>query len=61
MVFYYIIGSFMKCLSIVYPNGTKIAKGKKTIEVRSWMPSIESGEDLLIVENQKYLNNEGET
>ncbi len=51
----------MKCLSIVYPNGTKIAKGKKTIEVRSWMPSIESGEDLLIVENQKYLNNEGET
>jgi hypothetical protein len=51
----------MKSLSIVYPNGTKIAKGEKTIEVRSWIPQLESNEDLLIVENKKFLNTDGDS
>lgn len=50
-----------KTLSIVYPNGTKIALGEKTIEVRSWLPEIDFDEDLLIVENKKYLRTEDET
>ena len=50
-----------KTLSIVYPNGTKIARGEKTIEVRSWHPPADFEGDLLIVENKKILRNEGET
>lgn len=51
----------MKCLSIVYPSGTKIANGEKTIEVRSWLPQINSNEDLLIIENNKFLRVDGDT
>lgn len=47
----------MKALSIVYPHGTNIALGKKTIEVRSWLPPKGFNEDLLIVENHHYLHN----
>jgi hypothetical protein len=50
----------MKDLSIVSPSRTKIARGEKTIEVRSWTPNIAMGEDLLIVENQNFLHSEGE-
>lgn len=50
-----------KTLSIVHPSGTKIANGEKTIEVRSWMPPSDFEGDLLIVENKKFLHNEGET
>lgn len=50
----------MKAISIVYPNGSKIADGKKTIEVRSWLPTLEMGEDLLVIENYKFLKAEGE-
>lgn len=50
-----------KTLSIVFPNGTKIARGEKTIEVRSWQPPVGFSEDLLIVENKKFLRAEGET
>lgn len=50
----------MKTISIVAPNGSKIADGIKTIEVRSWLPNLEPDEDLLIVENLKYLRSEGE-
>ncbi|MGZ3775570.1 MAG: ASCH domain-containing protein [Pseudobdellovibrionaceae bacterium] len=50
----------MKAISIVSPNGSKIAKGEKTIEVRSWLPTIELGHDLLIVENNKFLRADGE-
>ena len=49
-----------KTLSIVYPNGTKIALGEKTIEVRSWQPPSDFNGDLLIVENKKFLRNQGE-
>jgi hypothetical protein len=48
-------------LSIVYPNGSKIARGEKTIEVRSWKPPEDFEGDLLIVENKKFLHKEGET
>lgn len=49
-----------KTLSIVHPNGTKIARGEKTIEVRSWQPPENFNEDLLIVENKKFLCSDGE-
>lgn len=42
-------------LSIVTPNGTRIAEGIKTLEVRSWVPTKLPIKDLLIVENQKFL------
>lgn len=47
-----------KALSIVYPGGTNIALGKKTIEVRSWLPPTDFNEDLIIVENKKFLREE---
>lgn len=50
-----------KALSVVAPAGTWIAEGSKTIEVRSWTCDLRPDEDLLIVENQKYLTKEGET
>jgi len=42
-------------LSIVAPNGTRIAEGIKTLEVRSWVPTKLPIKDLLIVENQNFL------
>lgn len=50
----------MKALSIVSPNGSRIAEGYKTIEVRSWMPNLEINEYFLIVENNRYLHYENE-
>ena len=50
----------MKAISIVYPHGTNIALGKKTLEVRSWLPPRDFNEDLLIVENKNYLRNDGD-
>ena len=47
-----------KCLSIVKPNGVRIAQQEKTLEVRSWVPDLSPDEDLLIIENEKYLKNE---
>ena len=49
-----------KTLSIVYPGGTKIACGEKTIEVRSWRPPVDFNGDLLVVENKTFLRNEGD-
>lgn len=50
----------MKALSIVFPSGSKIAKGEKTIEVRSWLPPHDFNEDLLIVENNRSLKKDGD-
>lgn len=50
-----------KTLSIVYPSGTKIARGERTIEVRSWRPPENFEGDLLIVENKKFLRHDGDT
>lgn len=50
----------MNVISIVYPSGSKIANGEKTIEVRYWLPTIHLGQDMLIVENHKFLYSEGE-
>jgi len=50
-----------KALSIVFPGGQKIASGQKIIEVRSWLPPEDLDGDLLIVENHKFLRQEGET
>lgn len=50
-----------RVLSIVFPGGSKIAKGEKTLEVRSWLPPEDFDGDLLIVENHKYLKAEGDS
>lgn len=50
----------MRALSIVRPAGGRIASGQKTIEVRRWRPQLAAGEDLLIVENRRYLFVEGD-
>ena len=46
----------MIALSIVAPNGTRIARGAKTLEVRSWQPAELPLRDLLIVENALFLS-----
>lgn len=42
-------------LSIVAPNGIRIAQGLKTLEVRSWAPDFLPIRNLLIVENDHFL------
>lgn len=49
-----------KALSIVSPGGGRIASGQKTLEVRRWHPHLDPAEDLLIVENGRFLHIEGE-
>lgn len=44
----------------MYPGGQKIASGQKTIEVRSWRSPEDLTGDLLIVENHRFLREEGE-
>ncbi|MBX8547874.1 MULTISPECIES: ASCH domain-containing protein [Pseudomonas] len=46
----------MKALSIVRPSGGRIASGEKTLEVRRWHPELDPSEDLLIVENGRFLH-----
>lgn len=50
----------MRALSVVAPSGQLIASGKKTIEVRRWLPDLSPEEDLLIVENLNYLRKDGD-
>ena len=47
-------------LSIVYPAATKIATGQKTIEIRSWKPPMVPLLNLLIVENNRRLDRDGD-
>ncbi|CAM4332686.1 hypothetical protein F901_01540 [Acinetobacter dispersus] len=47
-------------LSIVAPNAERIAKKIKTLEVRSWQPEMLPLKDLIIVENQNFLLNDGD-
>lgn len=47
-----------QALSIVAPNGARIANGLKTLEVRSWVPEILPLKNLVIVENQYYLTHD---
>ncbi|ENU46400.1 hypothetical protein F984_02439 [Acinetobacter nosocomialis NIPH 2119] len=47
-------------LSVVAPNGTYIAQGVKTLEVRSWVPTELPLKDLLIVKNKNFLINDGD-
>ena len=44
-----------RALSIVAPNGQKIADKIKTLEIRSWLPTELPLKDLIIVENKNYL------
>lgn len=50
----------MRAMSIVNPAGTQIAEGQKTIEVRKWSPNLSADEDLIIVENGRYLLRDGD-
>lgn len=47
-------------LSIVAPNAERIVQGLKTLEVRSWQPEKLPLKDVVIVENQNFLLNEGD-
>jgi hypothetical protein len=51
----------MKALSVVKPFGDWIAEGSKTLEIRSWIGDLRPDEDLLIVQNERYLLKDGET
>lgn len=48
----------LKALSIVFPGGTKIRDGLKTLEVRRWQPDSLPLKDLLIVENFRRLSDD---
>jgi hypothetical protein len=50
----------IKALSIVRPSGGRIASGLKTLEVRRWKPDLAPSEDLLIVENGRFLRRDGD-
>lgn len=50
----------MKALSVVRPHGSRIAEGRKTLEVRRWRPALDPSDDLLIVENERRLERDGE-
>ncbi len=50
----------MRALSIVRPGGGLIASGRKTLEVRRWVPELSPSDDLLIVENGRFLRQDGD-
>lgn len=50
----------MIALSIVAPAVQQIIDGEKRIEVRSWTPSAPIMVDLALVENQRYLMEDGD-
>nr|WP_256580336.1 ASCH domain-containing protein [Pseudomonas sp. Irchel s3f7] len=45
---------------MVRPSGARIASGEKTLEVRHWHPNLDPSEDLLIVENGRFLHIDGD-
>jgi len=47
-------------LSIVAPHGENISAGRKILEVRSWQPPHLPLLNLLIVQNECFLNRDGE-
>jgi hypothetical protein len=50
----------MLALSIVAPNGSRIAAGHKRLEIRSWRPPQLPLRNLLVVENRIFLRDEDE-
>ncbi len=50
----------MLALSIVAPNGTHIAAGRKTLEIRNWRPPQWPLRNLLIIENRIFLTADDE-
>ncbi|MEQ5205897.1 MULTISPECIES: hypothetical protein [unclassified Proteus (in: enterobacteria)] len=49
---------YINALSIVYPAVTNIIEKKKNVEIRSWYPQELPLYNLLLVENNIYLNND---
>ncbi|WP_259744563.1 ASCH domain-containing protein [Pseudomonas protegens] len=41
-------------------NGGRIASGEKTLGIRRWHPHLDPSEDLLIVENGRFLYSDGD-
>lgn len=50
----------VEALSIVHPAGKRIAEGKKTLEIRSWLPPRLPLLNLLVVENRRRLDRDGD-
>ena len=50
----------VKALSMVAPAGDRILSGEKTLEIRSWRPEQLPLKDLVLVQNTRYLLEEGE-
>lgn len=42
------------------PSGSRIASGEKTLEIRRWRPQLDPSQDLLIVENGRFLHSDGD-
>ena len=49
-----------QALSIVEPHGQNIATGRKTLEIRTWQPEQLPLYNLVIVENNKFLMQDGD-
>jgi hypothetical protein len=47
-------------LSIVAPSAERIVQGLKTLEIRSWRPETLPLKDVVIVENQNFLLQDGD-
>ena len=50
----------VNALSIVSPAVQRIVAGKKVVEIRRWLPPEIPFLDLVLVENEIYLNEEGQ-
>ena len=50
----------VNALSIVSPSVQHIIAGKKVVEIRRWLPSKLPFLDLVLVENEVYLTEEGQ-
>lgn len=42
------------------PSGSRIASGEKTLEIRRWHPHLDPSQDLLIIENGRFLHADGD-
>ncbi|ENQ1533089.1 ASCH domain-containing protein [Vibrio parahaemolyticus] len=50
----------MKALSVVQPWGSLIAKGTKSLEIRSWSPEKLPMHDIALVQNEVRLTANGQ-
>ncbi|TOP64317.1 hypothetical protein CGH11_25460 [Vibrio parahaemolyticus] len=53
-------GGNLKALSVVQPWGSLIAKGTKSLEIRSWSPEKLPVKDVALVQNNERLTADGQ-